>query len=82
MTKNAKSIIAICLASATLAACGGGNKAATPQPVVVPPPTAKLEDQFGANFGTAFRADPNTIAKDPSPGDVIPLDPTKEAVTI
>lgn len=81
MTKNTKRIIALCLLSAGLAACGSNNTPATP-PVVVPPPAAKLEDQFGVNFGTAYRADPNTEAKDPAAGDIIPLDPTKDAVTI
>lgn len=81
MTSIKKRILAICFASAALAACGNSNNSATP-PVVVTPPAAKLEDQFGANFGTAYRADPNSVAKDPAPGDIIPVDPTKDAVTI
>jgi hypothetical protein len=82
MTKNTKRIIAICLASAALADCGGSNNTPPAPPVAVTPPAAKLEDQFGAGFGTAFRADPNTEAKDPAPGDVNPVDPTREPITI
>ena len=82
MTKNTKRIIAICLASAALAACGGSNNTPPAPPVAVTPPAAKLEDQFGAGFGTAFLADPNTEAKDPAPGDLNPVDLLREPITI
>ena len=71
------------LVAVGLTACGGNDTPAPAPPVVVPPPpAAKLEDGFGAVFGTTFRADANGEATDPSPGDIIPLDLTKEAVTI
>ncbi len=64
-----------------LAACGNSN---TPSSITQPPPmpVAKFEDQFGANFGTAYRADPNTDAKDPMPGDIVPLSLTTDPVAI
>ena len=66
-----------------LAACGSDNAASPPSPApVVPPPASKVEDGFGVNFGTAFRADANTNARDPAAGDIIPLDLTKNATTI
>ena len=65
-----------------LAACGSDNTPAPP--AAGPPPAAapKLEDGFGANFGIAYRADPNGIANDPLAADIAPLDLTKEATTI
>lgn len=70
-----------------LAACGGGGSDSPPPPpppVVVPPPPppTKLEDSFGVGFGMAFRADMNTEARDPVPGDLIPLSLTTEPTTI
>ncbi len=74
-------IVAAALLVGGLAACGNNN---TPTTVTPPPPApaAKLEDQFGANFGTAYRADPNTDAKDPMPGDIVPLSLTTDPVAI
>ena len=66
---------------AGLAACSNNNPTPAPPPVVVPP-AAKLEDQFGANFGIAYRADPLSEAKDPAPGDIIPLSLTAEPVPL
>lgn len=82
MTSNARRILAICLVSAAVTACGGSNDAAPAPPVVVTPPAARLEDGFGTGFGTAYRAEPNTDARDPVPGDINPVDPTKESTTI
>ncbi|MDI1363839.1 MAG: hypothetical protein PSX79_03065, partial [bacterium] len=59
-----------------LSACGGGKDVA----VVTPPPAAKFEDQFGASFGVAFRADPNSEARDIAAGDVITPSLTAEPV--
>ena len=80
MSKSFRNIAIVALLAGTLSACGGDTK--TPGGPVVVPPAAKVEDGFGANFATAFRADPNSIAKDPVPGDIIPLDLTKHAVPI
>lgn len=82
MAKFTRRIIAVALAGTALASCGGGGNDAPPPPVVVTPPAAKIEDGFGANFGIAYRADPNTDAKDPVGGDIIPLDLTTDPVTI
>ena len=81
MSKLLRNMLFVTVAGAALAACGGGDEATTTPPVVVPP-APKLEDGFGANFGIAFRADPNSIAKDPQPGDIIPLSLTALPVTI
>jgi hypothetical protein len=49
--------------------------------VVTPtPPAAKFEDQFGATFGVAFRADANSEARDIASGDVITPSLTAEPV--
>ena len=77
-----RKLAAVGLMAAGLAACGGSNSSAPPAPVVVVPAAPRLEDQFGANFGTAYRADPNTDARDPVAGDIVPLSLTTEAVTI
>lgn len=82
MSKLIRNVTTATLLGAALAACGGSNKAPPPPPVVVVPPAAKLEDGFGANFGIAYRADPNTDAKDPVAGDIIPLSLTTDPTTI
>lgn len=84
MNIRTRNLVVIGMFGAGLAACGSDNDnaAAPAPPVVVAPPAPRLEDGFGANFGTAFRASPNTDATDPAAGDLIPLDLTKDAVTI
>ncbi len=54
-----------------LAGCGTDSVEAPPPPppVVVAP----AEDAFGANFGAAFRADPNSTPRTPADGDIIAL---------
>lgn len=75
-------IAAVAMLAGGLAACGDNDKTPTP-PVVVPPaPAPRVEDQFGTNFGIAFRAEPNTDAKDPMAGDIIPLSLTTDPVTL
>ena len=68
------SIVAILAAG--LAGCGGGDSGDTA--VVVPPPAPppaamRLEDQFGANFGTAFRVAANSDPSNPQPTDLNPV---------
>ena len=77
-------IAAIAMVAGGLSACGSNNNnTSTTPPIVVPPPPApKIEDQFGTNFGIAYRADPNTDAKDPMAGDIIPLSLTTDPVTL
>ena len=69
------------LIGAGLTACssgGGGGGIVTPPPG----PTAKFEDQFGANFGAAYRGDPNTEPKDITAADVITPSLTAEPVML
>ena len=83
MTKMIWKVAGIAALAAGLAACGSGNSTTAPVvPPVVVPPAPRLEDTFGTNFGTAYRADANTDARDPAPGDIIPLSLTTEATTI
>ena len=66
------------LVGAGLAACssgGGGGGTVTP-------PVAKFEDQFGANFGIAYRGDANSEPKDIGSGDVITPNVTAEPVAL
>lgn len=74
-------LLAVAVAAGGVSACGSsGSTTAAPPPVVTP--AAKLEDQFGTNFGIAFRNNPNTDATDPAPGDIIPLSLTTDPVAI
>lgn len=83
MTRLIWKIAGVAALAGGLAACGSDNSAPPPAPVVTtPPPAARLEDGFGAGFGTAFRADVNGVARDPVAGDLAPLDLTKDATTI
>ncbi len=83
MTRTIRNVAAVVLFAAGLAACGGNDSSAPPvPPVVVVPPAPRLEDQFGANFGTAYRKSADTDATDPVAGDIVPLSLTTEAVTI
>ena len=86
MTKTFWKLAGVAAMASGLAACGGGGSSTTapPPPVVVPPPViAPIEDQFGAGFGVAYRASPNTDpARDPVAADLVPLSLTTEAVTL
>ena len=66
------------LIGASLTACSSGGGGGT----VTPPLAAKFEDQFGVNFGAAYRGDPNTEPKDVAAGDVITPSLTAEPVTL
>lgn len=72
----------LAIAAGGISACGGGGSNTPVTPPVTVTPAAKLEDQFGANFGVAYRNNPNTEAMDPKPGDIGPLSLTTEPVTI
>jgi len=77
-------IAAVAMTTGLLAACGNNGSTPTPPvtPPVVVPPVAKVEDQFGTNFGIAYRGDANTDAKDPTAGDIIPLSLTTDPVAL
>lgn len=76
-------IAAVVVLSGGLAACGNNTSTAPPAPTVPPVTTApKVEDAFGTNFGGLFRADANSVARDPVAADIAPLDLTKAPTTI
>lgn len=62
-------------AAIALAGCGGGGGKVS---INQPPAPMRLEDQFGAGFGLAFRADRNTEPTESQPVDVEPLSLTTE----
>jgi hypothetical protein len=70
------------LTAAVLSGCGSRDNDTSQPPVDVPPPQQRQEDQFGASFGAAFRADPNSEPTTPADGDIIPTSLTSEPVTI
>ena len=82
MIRTIKSLAVLGVLASGLAACSSGGDSAA---VVVtpPPPAALIEDSQGAGFGTAFRAGANSDpARDPSPGDVIAVNPSAEPVKL
>lgn len=72
----------VAAAASGLAGCGssGGNAVAPPPPAVVVP--APQEDQFGAVFGTAFRASFTATPITPADGNIIPLSLTTNPVNV
>lgn len=72
----------IAVAASVLAACGGGGDPPPPAPPATPTVTVKQEDQFGGNFASAFRADPNANPITPVDGDIIALSLTAEPVPL
>jgi len=88
MNKTISRLMIISMLIAPLGACGGGKKkrASTPPDVIVTPPTppppagANFENQFGAGFGTFFRAAAWSEPGDPQPGDVIPVSLDRDPV--
>jgi hypothetical protein len=70
-------LIALALA-AGLTACGGGGGYGGGGM----PPAQRLEDMFGQGFGQTFRADPNSDPRNPAAGDIIPLDPARDATPV
>lgn len=77
MSKSKALLLVTGLAALALAGCGGGKggMAVTLPPSMSPP---RLEDQFGAGFGTAFRQDRNTEPGDPAAGDIEAVSVTTE----
>jgi multidrug efflux pump subunit AcrA (membrane-fusion protein) len=72
----------IAVALSVLAACGGGGDPPPPAPPAAPVVVAKQEDQFGANFASAFRASPTSEPITPVDGDIIALSLTAEPVPL
>jgi hypothetical protein len=69
-------------AAIALGACDDYGDDGYTSPPPPPPPPARLEDQFGARFGTAFRANANAEPIDPMAGDIIALSLTTDPIAI
>ncbi len=83
LTRIATRAALVAVLASGLAACGGSSNNATAPPppaVVVPPPPQ--EDQFGAVFGTAFRASATATPITPADGNIIPLSLTTNPVNV
>lgn len=67
-----------------LAACGGNSSnAIAPTTAPTPPITVtRQEDQFGTNFGTAYRTSVTAAPITPADGDIIPLSLTTNPVNV
>lgn len=79
MTISKRLLLVAGLAAVALAGCSGGggmgDMTMTIQPPMAPP---RLEDQFGAGFGAAFRQDRNGEPSEPTAGAVEPLSLTSD----
>jgi hypothetical protein len=80
--KSSKLALPAVAAAITLGACDGYDDGGGYTPPPPPPPAMRLEDQFGAAFGVAFRAAPSSDPADPRNGDTIPLSLTTDPVEI
>ncbi len=65
----------------TVSACGPSTKTPTP-PDPGPVVTARQEDQFGVQFGSAFRADNNAEPVNVNDGDIVAVSLTTEPVDV
>ncbi len=67
-----------------LSACGSSSSVPpiSPSPMPTSSTAVRQEDQFGTQFGTAFRADPNSEPFAVNDGDLIAISFTTEPVTI
>ena len=68
-----------------LSACGSSSSVppiASPAPTPAPSTAVRQEDQFGTQFGIAFRADPNSEPFAVNDGDLVAISFTTEPVTI
>jgi hypothetical protein len=76
-------LVLVLATASVLAACGSSDNVAAPAaPPSTPTVTVKQEDQFGAAFAAAFRADPNAEPITPMDGDIIALSLTAEPVNL
>ncbi len=65
-----------------IAACGSSNNNTTPPNNGGGTITVRQEDQFGIQFGTAFRADNNSEPYNPVDGDIVAVSLLTEPVDI
>lgn len=82
MNNRARAIMIAASLSVLLSACGGKANNDDDNPPLPVPMQPRQEDQFGANFGVLFRADPNSEAANASEGDVVGVSLTTEPATI
>ena len=82
---------------AAVSACGDNNDIDAPDPIITPgptptptpaptptptPTTGVVEDLFGSAFAAIFNRDPTLDPVDPDPGDVPPLAPASDPVSL
>ena len=78
----------IAVRSGLMLALGVGVAACGPKTSPAPPPnnggviTVRQEDQFGVQFGTAFRVDNNAEPYSPADGDIVAISLTSEPFDI
>lgn len=72
----------VALMASGLAACGNGSGSDTPAPPPPPVVATPQENQFGANFATAYRAANTSAPITPADGDIIPLSLTTNPVNV
>jgi hypothetical protein len=77
-------VMICCPLGLAVAACGGGGGGGGSDKVTSPPLviTTPQEDKFGAAFGTAFRASPDSEPKVVNEGDIVPVSWTTEPIDI
>ncbi len=82
MQRTVLTTLGLAILAVSLAGCGGGGGSGMTNP---PPPVAvRFEDQFGSatGFGAAFRAAPNSEARDVAPGDTTAGSLTAEPIAL
>ncbi len=72
----------ILLTGASLTACSNKAESDAAGTDLFPSSAGRPEDQFGKEFGKAFRAHPNSEPANISDGDVVPVSVTDEPVQL
>lgn len=70
----------ILVVGASLAACGDRSDRDAPGNDPFATTSDRTEDQFGKEFGKAYRADPNSEPMNVNDGDVVPVSSTTEPI--
>ena len=84
MKRPMKILAAVGVVSLALSACEDNDDLVEeiPEEPEEPEEPAGFEDQFGANFGSAFRADPNSDPVSPEAGDLIDVTLKEDPVDV
>ncbi len=80
--KSGLSLILVAVAGASLTACGIQSGDDIPEADAFATTAGRDEDQFGKEFGKAYRADPNSEPVEVTEGAVPPVSMTSEPVPI